>query len=311
LKGLLLGLLSLPLLLCGVANADVEVSKNLTVTGILQYRYNATQDVKKNWQSGAFDVRRAELGFIVKPSPKLSVKLQADFATGAAVAKDLWARYLVMPNVGVTFGQMVVPFGLENQISDGDMLTLERATVAGNLFPGRRDRGFKVDVNGKAGELVVGAFNGDGPNVKAVGNDKEGVVRVLVPLGEFVKVGASGLYGNDRFGTRNAFGGDLQVDLGLLNLSGEYVRAHEAGHTPEGFITQGVLFITPADQVVAKFDRFSPDTSRDRMGVVDTYNLGVVHTVSQNMNLKLFFVNSKSERRGNSNGVTAEVMVRF
>lgn len=307
---MMLGVLLLTTL--GVANADgLNLTDKVAVNGIFQGRYGVTQGPSDAWKSGSMDVRRAELGVLVKPIDKLSVKLQADFSTGTTVTKDMWAKYMVRPDLGLTFGQFVVPFGLENQISDADLLTLERATFASTMFPGRRDRGLKVEATDKKATFILAALNGDGPNTKAAGSDKEGVVRLLLPMCPFAKLGVSGLYGHDKGGTRNAFGADVQADFLLFKLSGEWARGHDLGHNPTGWLVQAALPMGSKDQLVGKYDVFSPDFSKDKVGDTQTYNLGLVHTVNKNMNLKLFYVNSQSDKKGHSNGVTAEWMVRF
>lgn len=319
-KHLLLGVL---LLATNVAHADgLKLSDKVVVNGIFQGRYGAMQGPKDNWKSGSVDIRRAEIGLLFTPTSKLSAKFQADFSKGTTTTKDLWVKYLVLPNLGATLGQFVVPFGMENQVSDADLITLERATFASVLFPSRRDRGIKAELTKGDNKLVLALVNGDGPNVSAAGNHKEGIVRLSLPVCPFAKIGASGLFGNDAFGSKNAFGVDVQTQVWILTLGGEYVRAHEAGVNPNGWLVQAVMPITMRDNLVAKYDTFAADlkpvvvhttdtSTSSRVDDVKTLNLGIIHTINNNLSLKLFFVNSQVRHLGNSNGVTAEVLVHF
>jgi len=96
-------------------------------------------------------VRRARLGMTGKMFGDFMYKVEADFApntgtsnnqfgssgSGSVSMKEMWIRYIGLPDTEFTVGNVAVPFGLENYTSDNFFTFLEEALPSNTFAPQR------------------------------------------------------------------------------------------------------------------------------------------------------------------------------
>lgn len=309
--------------------ADVASLKRLKFSGYLQGRYEwhddanfgqigrtATPDVAgsgnpTNRETNRFHVRRARLKSTYAGTLSEFV-LQID-ATGDGVAlRDAEASFLLtnenpwIPSatpweLKLTMGQFKIPFGFEVLQSSGDREFMERARVIGALFPGERDRGFRLQYTYDFFRLAAAVING----VPIGANDPHGTFDqsswkdVVGRVGgdfEFLALGFSGhvgrflkltrapmpgvVAGYERY-KRLRLGSDAQffVDipgLGGLQLRGEVIYASDKQMDFSGVAAPatkcndikrlgwyGALIQNLGDtfQVAVRYDQWDPITS--------------------------------------------------
>lgn len=297
--------------------------KNFDISGFYQGRTVWAQDGGSAFKTGDFDTARARLKVVAKPTDRLSVTYQGDFSTGTTVTKDMFVSYLAMPNMKVSYGQMVVPFGLEVTQSDLDRETPERALWSRKLFPGERDRGLKVDGQTNIVKWGVGVFSGTGANVKDTNHRKDMSLRLVVPVCKTTRVGLSGWFGTDTatlawhkpnspFVDRK-LGADVVTVYGPVTLTVEAVKGRQLIHNPWGWDGQVALKITPRNTLVAKFDTFDPnDNEHNKFGRQSAWNLGAIHQLDKNIKLKVFYTRNQERYAGVDNDmITTEVFANF
>jgi hypothetical protein len=314
----------LALMLTAVSAQAASLGK-VDFSGFYQGRTTWGQDGSDSFKMGSFDTARARLKVVAKPTDRLSVTYQGDFATGATVTKDMFVTYLVMPDLSASFGQMVVPFGFEVTQSDLDRETPERALWSRTLFPGERDRGLKVSGQNGLVWWSAGIFNGMGANASDNDHKKDVSARAVVLVGSSARVGVSGWFGNDsrrvltESGSRTRstgdrkLGADVVVSSGPLTLTGEVVKARQYGVNPWGWDAQAALQVTRRNTLVAKFDTFDQNNiAVSKTGRVNTWNLGGIHQLDKNVKLKLFYTRTHEQFAStDNNGITAEVLANF
>jgi len=195
----------------------VEGLGKLKFSGYLQGRYEARNDsvsgVDASGRVTNFDhfyVRRARLK-AVYAGKNAEYVLQIDATGGCAAGctasdgvslKDAEATFVdtwTPLGLRLTIGQFKVPFGYEVLQSSGDREMPERSRVIRALFPGERDRGFRITGRHEwlrlMGALVNGNFTGDSVFTTFDQNRFADVyARVGGDFGVFV-FGLSGQYG--------------------------------------------------------------------------------------------------------------------
>jgi hypothetical protein len=296
--------------------AQAASATKVDVSGYLQSRWTTNQGPDKAWDNNTFDIRRARLKVVGKPSDRVSVTFQTDLAEGEADTRDLFVTLKLNPLTSVSFGQMKIPFSAAIIESSYDRLVPERSTWAGVLFTNQRDRGVKVATQIGAATVLAGAFNGTGLNTKDTNPRKDYVVRLVLPaIGG--QLGFSGYFGTDtndgRITKDQKLGADVKVVEGPLTLTGEYVLARQFLCNPSGWEAQAALAVSTKNTLVCRFDTFLPD---DLPGIntrrVNTWNAGVVHQLDKSAKLKLFYTRSHEAFNGKDNDtITAEVLVGF
>jgi hypothetical protein len=309
-------LLMLASLLLLAAQAQAASQTKVDVSGYLQSRWTTNQGPDTAWDNNTFDIRRARLKVVGRPSDKVSVTFQTDLAEGDAETKDLFVTLQLSPLTAVSFGQMKIPFSAAIIESSQDRLVPERSTWAGVLFSNQRDRGVKVVTRVGEATVTAGAFNGTGVNTKDTNPRKDYVVRLVLPaVGG--QLGFSGYFGTDtndgRITKDQKLGADLKVVEGPLTLTGEYVLARQFLCNPSGWEAQAALAVGAKNTLVCRFDTFLPDGLPGiNTGRVNSWNAGVVHTLDKSTKLKLFYTRRHEAFNGKDNDViTAEVLVGF
>lgn len=216
--------------------------------------------------------------------------LQIDATPRGVTLKDAEAS-LIEPwtglNLKFTAGQFKWPFGYEVLQSSQNREMPERARVVRTLFPGERDRGFRVSGGWKALKFSTAVVNGNGTEDSIYGaNDQNKFKDVVGRLGldfESVVVGVSGYYGQglitdaeDRTFTeytKSRVGGDVQAYLdipgvGGLALKGELIFGEEPKGQVLGWYVLAVQNLGDKLGVFARLDRYDPQLDEENNAVL-------------------------------------------
>jgi hypothetical protein len=251
--------------------ADVAGLKRLKFSGYIQGRYEWHHDAdygldtsKRPPQRGTnrFLVRRARLKATYAGTLS-EYMLQIDAGGDSPVLKDAEASFVInnenpyFPSsteweLKLTLGQFKAPFGFEVLQSSGDREFGERSTVIQALFPGERDRGFRLQYTYEHFRLQAAVINGNFTNdadhgtydqsswkdiVGRLGGDFEHVVfGVSGHVGRYLRLAKPAtmtmtIPGYERY-SRLRLGGDVQMfydieGVGGLTLRGEAIYARD------------------------------------------------------------------------------------
>jgi hypothetical protein len=175
-------------------------------------------------KKGGFLIRRARVKLTGDVHPLLYMYIQMDLA-GASVGdtqhiaaiKDFYGDVYTDRSHEYRFriGQSKVPYGWENMQSSSNRLSLDRAEALNSGSPGERDLGvffyyapqsvrklFKhlldqgLKGSGDYGMLALGAYNGQGANIKEGNDNRHVIARVTYPfrIGDQIMEVAGGGY---------------------------------------------------------------------------------------------------------------------
>ena len=275
--------------------SDVANLKRIKLSGYIQGRYEWKDDADfgQELRSGSV-VNRGNNRFLVRRGRVKTTYvgdlsefvLQID-ATGDGVAlRDAEASFHLtndnpwMPSatpweLKLTMGQFKVPFGFEVLQSSGDREMMERTAVIRALFPGERDRGFRLQYTYDFFKLQAAVINGNqiitptdphGTADQSSWKDiaaRAGVDLDLVAIGVSTHVGrflrqtrapsmAMPVAGYDRF-SRLRLGGDAQLYLDIPAVGGLTLRGEAIWSRDEQMSFGGV---EPAADHCKDADRF-------------------------------------------------------
>jgi hypothetical protein len=273
--------------------SDVAGLKRIKLSGYIQGRYEWKDDADfgQELRSGSV-VNRGTNRFLVRRGRVKTTYvgdlsefvLQID-ATGDGVAlRDAEASFHLtndnpwMPSatpweLKLTMGQFKVPFGFEVLQSSGDREMMERTAVIRALFPGERDRGFRLQYTYDFFKLQAAVINGnfttgdphgtfDQSSWKDIAG-RAGVDLEMVAIGVSTHVGrflrqtrapsmAMPVAGYDRF-SRLRLGGDAQLYFDVPSVGGLTVRGEAIWSRDEQMSFGGV---EPAADHCKDADRF-------------------------------------------------------
>ncbi len=223
-----------------VIQSDVAALKKLKISGYLQGRYEWHDDASFGVNPAAsnaplntnrFSVRRGRLKATYAGNMS-EYLLQIDATGGGVDLKDAEASF-VLNNENAWFpgstpwelklsmGQMKVPFGYEVLQSSGERDFLERTAVVRALFPGERDRGFRVlyswDWLRFAGAVMNGNFTNDAIYKTSDQTSWKDLVGRLGGDFEFMTAGVSAYSGHNLATT-------LRPAMGMTPASASYTR---------------------------------------------------------------------------------------
>lgn len=107
-------------------------------------------------------IRRSKLGITFSPNGYFQSKIQLKYArsfpeNGEFSLGDTYVRFIHKSNWAFQFGHMKEPFGLEQQTSSSNLLTIERSSASESFAPGR-NFGLQVDHKKKAHTFALGYY---------------------------------------------------------------------------------------------------------------------------------------------------------
>lgn len=160
----------------------IESKSNVKITGYIQTQWQLAQEdgALTSFNGGAFPegennrfaVRRGRFKFNYDYKGVTGI-IQVDVTEKGISLKDAYLGYRIKSNVfGVTAGVFKRPFGYEVTNSSSKRETPERSRLYQTLFPGSRDVGAKITLQGKENTFLNsftfngGLFNGNGINTE-------------------------------------------------------------------------------------------------------------------------------------------------
>ncbi len=207
----------------------------------------------------SFTLRRVRLALLAKPTDRVTVYLQPDFAGAIAgdtmhvlAARDAWAALAIGADKEFTLrsGLLKVPYGWENIQSSQNRIALDRSESINTAAPGERDIGaflfytpkevherfdtiMKLGLKGSNdwGLASIGVANGQGINLIEKNSTKTAYARLSLPFllggSQWAEVGVAGYYGTvavtrgDKIFSRQMGGTNDNFDdaRGLLSLN--------------------------------------------------------------------------------------------
>lgn len=210
---------------------------HITLRGYTQLRYDRlyVSNSSMRYEFGdkamsppaAFTFRRIRLAMLAKPTDRVTIYLQPDFAGALAgetqhvlAVRDAWADLAIGTDkeFHLRTGQLKAPYGWENIQSSQNRLTLDRSESINSAVPGEREIGafvfytpkeiherfdtiMKSGLRGSSdwGLVSFGAANGQGINLRERNSSKNVYARVSLPFQigkQWAEAGVAGYYGS-------------------------------------------------------------------------------------------------------------------
>jgi hypothetical protein len=269
--------------------------------------------------------------------------LQIDVIPLQVGIKEAYVAVKLPYGLALDAGLQLFPFGYEVfTTSSSDLDTLARARVTRAFASGEYDLGLALRGQVSLVNFKVGLFNGNGVNSGQVGRDndqlKDFIGRAWVDLG-MLTVGASGWYGktinyarsDDKEYPRTRAAVDAQLFLDLLPiggsaLKGEYMvgqttigtasgnlgaggnlpglTSSAAVPTGAGWYVTGLQNVGPWNQLVVRYERYTPDRTVDFVAAPTTVKVQeelqvVVHTyIGANMKVSAAWYHPMNGEKG-------------
>ncbi|MCC7385794.1 MAG: hypothetical protein IT384_28350 [Deltaproteobacteria bacterium] len=277
----------------GIMSPVLDALSNIKLSGYAQGRFEYHADSKigvsatgKPATTTQFLVRRGRLKTTYR-GQWAELVLQIDASSSGVSLKDAEATFVEpwsgLELVRITGGQFKWPFGYEVLQSSSERQMPERARVIRTLFPGERDRGFRLKVSYEWLHFAAAVVNGNGTTDSVYGGNDQNTMKDVVGRAgadfDWLVFGVSGYIGeglSTKLGDATSpttitdfvkarLGADAQVYLdvpsvGGLALKGEVVYAKDAGgSTPFGFWFLAVQNIGESLGVFARYDYFDAD----------------------------------------------------
>lgn len=258
------------------AKFPLTIGKSLTLTGLLQTRYQSFQGT--NTIDG-FDVRRARLGLKGAITHDWDYELLVEFA-GNPFLLDGYTTYKFADYLKVSVGQFKIPFSLESLSSDSQSELIDHSQVEEALTAHSKDvlgnqngRGIGAQISGSFFKVndnylfdyAIGVFDGNGINKTDNNNNKDIAGRLTVHPVANLALSYNFYSGHASLGTplvnqvRNRRGVDARYVYGPLSLTAEYDRGTDGIIDREGWYGQAAYYIFPKKlQVAVKYDTYDP-----------------------------------------------------
>ncbi|MBC7364976.1 MAG: hypothetical protein H5U07_10645 [Candidatus Aminicenantes bacterium] len=235
--------------------------------------YAQLQLSEKNTENLTFFINRARFSLAGALTRWLRFKLQADVAK-SPVLRDALAEVILSEKINLRLGQFIVPFGLENTTSAGELLTINRSQTVDLLAPGRdnaaagRDQGVMLFGHYSVFEYHLGLFNGSGINRKDDNDHKDFSFRVLLRAAPGLKAGFSVYQGRKRAAenttnlVRNKYGLEASFTRERFLLNAEYLRATDGQQKKQGGYVLLAYSVKPEKlQLIGRLETVNLDLS--------------------------------------------------
>ena len=261
----------------------VTAARQLQLTGYTQFRY---QELDEKGKKDGFDIRRARLDLKGALTPYFAYRLQTDFAASPKII-DAYTEVRIAEYFMITAGQFKIPLSLENLTSSNKLEMIDRSQVVEALVARGKDvignqngRDIGVQISGTflkikglpLAEYRIGVFNGSGINIADTANKAKDIAgRLLLTPIKGLSLGAAYYYGWDKAikpdvpgqsQERNRLGFELSYVTTRLSLRGEYINGRDGKTYRAGWYVQAGYYLIPQKfQVLAKYDKYDPNTS--------------------------------------------------
>lgn len=286
-----------------------------------QGEFGSAPDSRYSGINDRFLIRRARVNIAGSFAENFDFKAEVDIGNNAIsatpsanwkpVATDVFMNWNRFEFANVKFGQFKTPFGYSQLLSDTKTPFIERF-LANDRMTDSRQIGVAVwgDVVPRLLNYNFGVFNGGSVNTGANDNDnfmyagrvsgtpftgtllgQESALMVGVNALRDHGVGASktafGFTGNSFSGKRYGVGADIQLNLGRVELSGEYLFNHFAPDDAvpfakveaRGFQVSGGYYLVAKKLVTRiRYDSFDPNSDLPGNST-DTWTVGLTYFI--------------------------------
>ncbi|MBB3055773.1 porin [Mucilaginibacter gotjawali] len=293
-------------------------TKALQISGLLQERYQAFQQVSSN---NGFDLHRIRLIVSGNVTDNWSYYTQTELSGSGVKLVDAYTAYKFGDYLKVSAGQFKIPFSLESLTSDAQLEFIDRSQVVEALVgrskdvisvtPGNQQgRDIGLQINGSFAKIdnnylfdyTFGVFNGAGYDVTGDNNYNKDIagrlsihpVTGLIVSGDFYNGVAN--YGTPaKNQKRNRGGFDARYVIGPLSVQAEYDKGTDGSIKRDGYFAQAAYFIVPKKlQLAAKYDNYDPNKAikTDRAKI---YTGGVNYFFNNWAKLTVDYLNRREE----------------
>ena len=279
----------------------ISVSKSFQLSGYTQFRYQAydTAAVKDG-----FDVRRARLDLLGTISTNWNYRMQVEYGGSSGITLlDAYVTYKPYDFLKITVGQFIIPFSIENSISDKVIEAVDRSQVVNALVARKGDnsngiqdaignqngRDIGIQLSGSVGkykgryiaDYYVAYINGNGMNVADYNKAKDVSARLVFHPFKILDIGGSYYNGYDslpytaynRIKTNNQvrkrWGADVALNYKRYSFRAEFIRGEEGNTNPyihQGWYAQAAYYVLPEKlQAVFRYDTYDPNV--DGVGI--------------------------------------------
>jgi phosphate-selective porin OprO/OprP len=313
----------------------VNAARQLKLSGYTQVRYQALDEANKK---DGFDIRRARLDLTGVLTPYLSFRLMTDFADKPKIM-DAYAEVKFNDYFNLTIGQFRIPFSIENltPVRTFELIDFSQAVDAmvsrnKDVIGNQNGRDIGIQLGGaiwKKGtnnlvEYRIGVVNGSGINIADTANEGKDIVGRLVfnPVKGFSFGGSyyngwgkaikptSSYKGKSQ--PRSRFGVEASYTGNRLSARGEYIQGTDGETDKAGWYTWvGYYIIRQKLQVIAKYDTFDPDQSKED-NISTNYVVGANFSFNSWSRLQAFYTFREEEGAAvNNNYFSLQFQIGF
>jgi hypothetical protein len=216
------------------------------------------------------EIRRARLSASGNLLPRLSYKVQADFAKTPYLMDAFMAVRFWRP-LSLTAGQMKIPFSAESLISDDKNAPVSRSRAVLALAPGRdtgvqgRDVGAQgsgtFGANGRSVEYTAGVFRGQTLIYAPAVHYNAIAARVILHPMRGLSTGADwyGSFSAPRGLVKRRADFEGEYERGRSKLRAEQILARDGSRERRGGYLLGVYRLTSAVEAIARADWLTTD----------------------------------------------------
>lgn len=258
----------------------LKTSRLMQLSGYSQIRYR-NQDEKG--KIDGIDIRQARLDLKGDITPKLSYRLQSEFA-GSPKLLDAYVDVKLFDFLKITIGQAKIPFSLENLIAANNMEAIDRSQVVEALVSRSKDvignqlgRDIGIQLGGGLikyknrylFDYGIGVFNGSGIDVEDKNENKDVIGRLVLHPLKGIGLGGSFYTSKGNYGTptptnqdRSRYGVELACEYESFTFKSEYISGKDGTINRNGGYAQIGYYIIPQKfQIIVKYDVYDPNTS--------------------------------------------------
>jgi len=297
--------------------AVVESSVPLKLSGYTQFQFS-----EKNTEKDSFFINRARLSLSGTLVKWFRFKIQADLAK-SPVLRDALAEVVLNDQLNLRLGQFLVPFGLENTTSAGELLTVNRSQTVDLLAPGRdnaatgRDQGVALFGSYSIFEYNLGLLNGSGINRKDDNDRKDFCGRFLLRAAPGLKAGFS-LYLGKKLAVgfptnlvRNKYGLEASLTQGRFLLQAEYLRTTDDQQKKQGWYALLAYSVKPEKfQLIGRLDTVNLDLSLPGQKTV-VYTAGANWFITPKSKLQVNYEYHNREVQPDAHALLVQLQVGF
>ena len=242
----------------------------IRVNGLLQFWY---QNDNGATPKDTFRLRRADIRLSGEIKPKVAswsimfdpAQVREDVGRRSPL-QDFVVTLRPSPISSITFGQYVVPFGMEGLESSARLAFIERSALTSQFrWANFRDVGFTVRGDFKVSNVkiqpTVGLFNGEGQNRLDVNESMDFVGRLVVKPSEALHLGVAHYNGKSGTAEIDNFrsGGEIKFVRHPIFAYGEYAAGKSGGKERQTYYFSAGYKILSSLQGVVRHDWYDLD----------------------------------------------------